>query len=260
MLTRLRRTLGRQLAQYLARPLPGYTAFATYDVALLAHILQPGDILLVEGDTRISTAIKYLTQSTWSHAAFFAGDQTNRFTTDGQPCPLIEAELPDGVIASPLAKYRDFNLRICRPLNLTARDRAGVVDFMVQSIGRHYDLKHIFDLLRYLWPTPLVPTRYRRRLIALGSGDPSQAICSSLIAESFQSIRYPILPSIEKKTELARYHYREKVLYHIKHYSLFTPRDFDVSPYFQIIKPTIERGFDYQTMILLNPQTDRTSA
>jgi hypothetical protein len=31
---------------------------------------------------------------------------------------------------------------------------------------------------------------------------------------------------------------------HIRHHSLFVPRDFDVSPYFQIVKPTIERGFD----------------
>jgi len=26
------------------------------------------------------------------------------------------------------------------------------------------------------------------------------------------------------------------------------PRDFDVSPYFQIIKPTLEQGFDYRQM------------
>jgi hypothetical protein len=32
---------------------------------------------------------------------------------------------------------------------------------------------------------------------------------------------------------------------HIRHYSLFTPRDFDISPYFQVVKPTISGGFDY---------------
>ena len=37
-------------------------------------------------------------------------------------------------------------------------------------------------------------------------------------------------------------------LYHIRHHSLYTPRDFDVSPYFQIVKPTIERTFDYREM------------
>ena len=33
----------------------------------LMACLQPGDVLLVEGQTRVSVAIKYLTQSTWSH-------------------------------------------------------------------------------------------------------------------------------------------------------------------------------------------------
>jgi len=32
----------------------------------------------------------------------------------------------------------------------------------------------------------------------------------------------------------------------IRHYSLFTPRDFDVPPYFEIVKSTVERGFDHK--------------
>ncbi len=215
--------------------------------------MQPGDILLVEGNTRISTAIKYLTQSTWSHAAFYAGPATNRYNDSDELCPLVEAELNDGVIASPLSKYKDFNIRICRPVGLSDEDRSRVVDIMVNSIGLQYDLKHIFDLLRYLFPTPPVPVKFRRRMLALGSGDPSRAICSSLIAETFQSINYPILPSVEKTTEVSAYHYSVNVIYHIRHHSLFTPRDFDVSPYFKIVKPTIEHGFDYRALTLLDP-------
>ena len=41
--------------------------------------MEPGDILLVEGNQRVSSAIKYLTQSTWSHAAFYLG-KNNKFT------------------------------------------------------------------------------------------------------------------------------------------------------------------------------------
>ncbi|MCP9231169.1 MULTISPECIES: hypothetical protein [unclassified Mesorhizobium] len=33
------------------------------------------------------------------------------------------------------------------------------------------------------------------------------------------------------------------------HHSLYTPRDFDLSPYFRIVKPTLEYGFDYRQMI-----------
>ena len=31
---------------------------------------------------------------------------------------------------------------------------------------------------------------------------------------------------------------------HIRDSRLYAPRDFDVSPYFRIIKPTLEQGFD----------------
>jgi hypothetical protein len=79
-------------------------------------------------------------------------------------------------------------------------------------------------------PLP-VPQRWRRRMIALGSGVPTKAICSTLIAQAFGSVRYPILPRIEliesKET-------RREIL-HIRHYSLYAPRDFDISPYFAII-------------------------
>lgn len=252
MLSVLKLRLGKWTAHYLSRPIPNYKPFSTYEIPLLEQIMQPGDILLVEGDTRISTAIKYLTQSTWSHSAFYAGTATGQFDDQGKPCSLVEAELDQGVIASPLSKYRNFNIRICRPVGLTDLDQKKVVDFMVKKVGLKYDLKHVFDMLRYFLPTPPVPVRYRRQLIALGSGDPSRAICSSLIAESFQSIHYPILPEIETKTEISDYHYSIKQIYHIKHHSLFTPRDFDVSPYFSIVKPTIEKGFDYRSMNLLS--------
>ena len=36
---------------------------------------------------------------------------------------------------------------------------------------------------------------------------------------------------------------------HIRHHSLYTPRDFDLSPYFQIVKPTLVYGFDYKAVI-----------
>ena len=217
------------------------------------HYLLPGDVLLVEGDTRISNAIKYLTQSTWSHAAFYAGERTEVQNKEGELCPLIEAELGKGVIASPLSRYYNLNTRICRPVNLTEEDRDRLVNLMVAGLGKDYDLKHVFDLARYLFPTPPVPARFRRRMIALGSGDPSRAICSTLIAKSFQSIGYPILPKIESPQPLSKDWFIEREILHIRHHSLFTPRDFDVSPFFKVVKPTVEAGFDYRKLDLRNP-------
>jgi hypothetical protein len=34
----------------------------------------------------------------------------------------------------------------------------------------------------------------------------------------------------------------------VRHYSQFTPRDFDLSPYFAVVKPTLEGGFDYRKL------------
>ena len=133
---------------------------------------------------------------------------------------------------------------------LRDEDREKVVVYMVAALGKNYDLKHIFDLARYLMPTPPVPTRFRRRMLALGSGDPSRAICSTLVAQSYQSVGYPILPDIHATDSNRDDWYIEQEILHIRHHSLFTPRDFDVSPFFRVVKPTIEAGFDYRRLQL----------
>ena len=87
-------------------------------------------------------------------------------------------------------------------------------------------------------------------MLAIGSGDPTKAICSTLIAESFASIHYPILPervSINGKT-YGMAPFVQSETDHIRTYGLYTPRDFDMSPFFAIIKPTIAAGFDYRTV------------
>ena len=236
------------LAVYLSKPIKRYEPFSVHNTETLASILEPGDNLLVEGNLRFSTAIKYLTQSTWSHAALFVGDALKDSACGSERCELIEADLLDGVIAVPLSKYAHFNTRIVRPVGLTPADRAAVVQFMVQSLGKSYDHKNIIDLVRYLVPTPPVPVRLRRRLLALGSGDPTRAICATLIAQAYQSVRYPLLPCVERRADQSPYAYTEREFLHIRHHSLFTPRDFDVSPYFKIVKPTLERGFRYKDL------------
>lgn len=215
--------------------------------------------MLVEGNTRISTAIKYLTQSTWSHAALYVGEKSGQYDEQMRPLGLIEADIKQGVISVALSKYRSFNTRICRAVNLTETDKEKVIRYMVDSLGRSYDLKNVIDLARYLLPTPPVPVRFRRRMLALGSGDPSRAICSTLIAQAFQAVRYPILPEIEKRTEIERFGYTEQEILHIRHHSLFAPRDFDISPYFKIVKPTIESGFDYRKLVWSSSGEKQTS-
>ena len=240
---------GRGLAKFLTKPVRQSAQVATVTQQQLLENLQPGDVLLVEGDTRVSVAIKYLTQSTWSHAALYVGNALPHDSPWQLPKVLVEADLKEGVRAVTLAQYAQMHTRICRPVGLSDEDRKRVVEYVVARLGHHYDLKHIFDLVRYLLPTVPVPARFRRRLLALGSGDPTRAICSTLIAQAFESVRYPILPEIQRTWSDNPKHvdcYAE--IYHIRHFSLYTPRDFDISPFFDIIKPSIANGFDYRSL------------
>jgi hypothetical protein len=251
--------IGRFLAKRLEEESSGYQPYTPSDPDTLRRTLEPGDVLLIEGNQRVSAAIKYLTQSTWSHSALYVGDALPQ-PADGTERPrLIECNLGEGCVAVPLSKYRTYNTRICRANGLTPEDRDHVVRFMIQRLGLKYDLKNIFDMLRYFLPTPPVPVRWRRRMLAFGSGDPTRAICSTLIAEAYEQIRYPILPQITLAPPghaSAQSTYSRQEILHIRHHSLYTPRDFDLSPYFRIVKPTLEYGFDYRTLTWGKPVAD----
>jgi hypothetical protein len=232
--------IGHVLARYLERPANGYEPFTPSAPDALRASLNPGDVLLIEGNNHISGVIKYLTQSTWSHAALYVGPIAGRRTEDGEPHVLIEANIGEGVVTAPLSKYFRFHTRVCRPVGLSDEDCARVCRYTLERIGLAYDLKNITDLMRYLLPLP-IPQRWRRRLITLGSSDPTKIICSALIAQAFQAVRYPILA---KATQAPSRTARREIL-EIRHHSLYAPRDFDISPYFAVVKPTIETGFDY---------------
>jgi hypothetical protein len=176
----------------------------------------------------------------------YVGDGAGSAEPSGEPHTLIEADMVTGVSAVPLSKYTAFHTRICRPVGLTEQDRQRVVEYALSRLGHTYDMKNMVDLARYLLPMPPVPSRWRRRMLALGSGDPTKAICSSLIAQAFHTVRYPILPEYRRRNSDpgASEHNREILV--IRHYSLYMPRDFDISPYFEVVKPTIVQGFNYQ--------------
>jgi hypothetical protein len=100
----------------------------------------------------------------------------------------------DGVRSLGIDQFAGSHPRICRPIGLHESDCRKLTAFAVAHLGNQYDLRNVLDHARYLLPTPPVLLRFRRRMLALGSGDPTLAICSTLIAQAFQSIRYPILP------------------------------------------------------------------
>lgn len=241
--------LSRRLAAYLSKQVTRHSV-RTSTWEALQKSLQPGDVVLVEGNARISAAIKFLTQSTWSHAALYLGPEAGLGTAaNGEPHVLVEADLEEGIRTLPLSFYRHTHTRVCRPVGLSKEDIHQLTDYSKSRLGHQYDMKNVFDLARYLFPTPPVPVRYRHKLLAFGSGDPTRAICSTFIAEGFQQLRYPILPVV--KTLPSEDPDCEDCVYEqfrVRHHSLFTPRDFDASPYFRIIKPTLEDNFDYRAI------------
>ncbi len=84
--SRLAGRIGAAPARFLARRRHVHGTSAPADLRSLAAALRPGDVILVEGESRFSTGVKYLTQSTWSHAALYVGNRLGeRRAADGQP-------------------------------------------------------------------------------------------------------------------------------------------------------------------------------
>ncbi len=278
--------LVRFAAELLSKQVTGYTVPFPNDLAQLARLIRKGDVLLVEGNERISEVIKYLTQSSWSHAALYVGDEAVRrdpslrekFGADADHL-LVEALVNNGVVLTPLANYREFNIRICRPWGLTAADQRAVVDYALDNVGKQYDLRNLFDLARYFLPVSIVPARLRRQALEFGSTDPTRLICSSLIAESFARVRFPIVPRFEPlPPDFAPPRPRPSLRFEWLRgraaappglmrrvaSTLITPRDFDLSPYFAIVKFNVIEGsrFDYHKLLWIEdqPETAEKSA
>jgi hypothetical protein len=267
----VRRWLIDQLNELLTQPLAHYEQRGWNDPAALRRVLRKGDVVLVEGDQRISAAIKYLTQSSWSHSALYIGDELLRrggpeaerarahFGDDAQH--LVVEALMEGVIASPVTKYVDFNVRVCRPHRLRPEHLQTILDDAIAAIGWRYDLRNVLDLARYLLPFSFIPRRFRRTALHFGSRMPTEVICSSLLGQLFAKVRFPVLPPTSYggfdapkagrgrmlRALFGHESFEYTGLFRMRHPTLLTPRDFDLSPYFEVVKfNAIATGFDYQ--------------
>jgi hypothetical protein len=236
----IEKLLSAWMVSYLTEELPANTRRIPRDPGHLLRNLEPGDVLLVEGRARISQVIMYLTQSSWSHAAMYVGDALLRW---GGPAAeaalerygpearhlLVESDLREGVIAVPLAKYAGSNLRICRPHGLNSEGLERVLAELFRHLGLRYDRRNVLDLARYLIPFQLLPRALRRRPLYLGSSDSREVICSALLAKAFYKADFPIQPLDPGPSPPG------KALVQ-RHPSYIMPRDFDLSPYFEVRK------------------------
>ena len=284
-----KRLLVRLLTRLLVQEHHGYRTRFPNDMALLRQTLRPGDVVLVEGSQRISEVIKYLTQSSWSHVALYVGDalvgRGGRFAEelreefgDNADALLMEATIESGVAPTRLDKYAHHNIRICRPINLRPGDLADVIETIVSQLGTRYSVRHIVELLVYFFPIELIPDRFRLRVLE-SPRIARQLICSSQIAMAFQKVRYPVQPAISSPNggtgESAEPRLGRR-LFARKPASVFethvftpcnprvvTPRDFDLSPYFEVIKFNAagRKDFDYKKINWADrPAKDDTAA
>lgn len=211
------------------------------DFDRIRYELRPCDVLLIEGRSRISEVIRHITQSSWSHASIYIGrihdvdDPELRkklmdyFPGDPEVQLVIEGYVGKGTVATPLENYREDHIRICRPRGLSRKDAQKVMSFAIKKLGTGYDERHLFDLARFLIPWSFLPRRWRSSLFEYQVGESTKTICSTMIAEAFAAIDFPILPVV-------RHHHQTGVELIMRNPRLITPRDFDYSPYFEIIK------------------------
>ncbi len=203
--------------------------------------LRPADVLLFEGQSRISRAISVISQSQWTHAALYIGraSELNKDPKlaaivaehfDGDPDEQLMAEsmLGKGMVIVPLSVYRNDRIRLCRPRAILKEDAQQVVEYVLQQVGREYDLRQLIDLARFVFPYSILPRRWLSTLFNYKAGEATKSVCSTVIAEAFMHVQFPVIPvlrEVDKNISVHRYNPR-----------LVTPRDFDYSPYFDVIK------------------------
>ena len=207
----------------------------------LCEELHQGDVLLVEGRTRVSHVIKSITNSPWTHSVLYIGrlDEirdvslqekvSEYYQGESHEQLVIESMLGEGTVISPVTKYENEHLRICRPKGLSMSDRQLVIAFTLSQLGYEYDVRHLLDLARFLFPYGIFPRRWRSTLFQQYAGRSTRNVCSYMLGEAFNSVNFPILPIAERGEDGSLTLYKRNP-------RLFTPKDFDYSPYFDIIK------------------------
>lgn len=241
MLYRIRQWIWEKAIKWLlAESKPEALSPINYD--RLAYEIRPSDVLLVEGRHRVSDVIKVITQSAWSHTALYIGrlydiqdpvaKQRVQKHYDGPPDePLvIESQLGVGTIVTPLNKYQHFHTRICRPKGLSPEDVNQVIRHSTRFLGMEYDVRQLLDLARFLIPWwTIIPRRWHSSLFEHNAKNTTKVVCSSMIASAFGTVNFPVVPLIIQN-EQNGYTVQERNI------RLVTPRDFDYSPYFEVIK------------------------
>jgi hypothetical protein len=239
-ITGLRNFIWDRIVTWLTREKPSRQAPLS-DFDRLRYELRPGDVILVEGRSKVSNIIKLITQSCWTHSFLYVGrlhdiddaglrERMQKFhACDADDQMIVESLLGRGTIADSLSRYRGEHLRICRPRGLTRQDAQHVIAYAILQLGTDYNVRQLLDLARFTFPYGIVPRRWRSSLFEHNAGRPTRTVCSTMMAEAFARVQFPIRPVLHQDESGKLHLYR-------RNSQLITPRDFDYSPFFDVIK------------------------
>jgi len=230
LLKRLRTAMVARADRVLSTIPEDSGAVVLHDTEAIHQVVRKGDVILIEGRERLSQLIRLFTLSTWSHSVLYIGDAALKGDPEqkrqliekfgDQADRLVVEALIGGVVLSPLAKYDGYNVRICRPRDVAARNLETVLHSALSDLGKQYDRRNILHLALQLLPLGFGPFKKLSTEICIGACSEFQVICSGSIARAFQRVGVLVRPA-----PIGSYHP-----------SWITPRDFDRSPNFEIIK------------------------
>ena len=167
----------------------------------IIHNIRPGDIILVEGNSRAAQMVKKITMS-WSHVSLYIGrlhdiedpELREKIIKHFDPNPneqlIVESVFGKGNYIDNLQTFKNKHIRLCRPYQISHEDIQKVIKYALEQLDAPYNVRHFFDLGRYLLSAKLIPRRWNSTLFTKDTKN-TQEICSGMIAKAFMSVHYP---------------------------------------------------------------------
>src|SRR5216683_8213561 len=225
LICHMRARLFAALAVFLTQPVKRYSPATTADPESLSAVLRNGDVLLTEGNTRAAALIKRITRSTWSHVSMYVGP----LEEGPDPRCIVEADMAAGVRSIRLSEVQGLNIRVLRPIGLNDAVRDRLAEWVVSQIGGEYDHRHAWALARrFLRIAPKSSVTPAPNGIVHSA---TRFICSSLLANAFALVGYPIPPIHTAAAAVSAADHRYVM-----------PGDFERAPVFEVVNPGEERA------------------
>lgn len=210
------------------------------DYQSLCQHIQPADVLLIQWNSRMGEMIAHLSKSPWTHAVLYIGRIVDikdpillqrirtYYSGDEQEPLIIEGIIEKITQVTPLSQYQKQPIRICRAIQLTVAQQQHIINYAVSAIGYTITHRQIWNLIKLFCYWTILPHGLFNILFK-SNRHLSPKIYASVIAEAFESARAPIMPMVMRQGS-------GDIRLTGQDIRTIMPKDFDESPYFEIIK------------------------